>query len=136
MSFSDYFEVKVLDYFFGQTAYTVPATLYFGLATAEITDTTTGTTVTEPSGGDYARVAVTNADKTNWNNAAAGALTNKTDIEFPEATASWGTVTYMFIADAATVGNIIAWGALTASKAIGVGDNAKFAAGDLSIALD
>jgi len=38
--------------------------------------------------------------------------------------------------DAATAGNALIWGALTASKAIGTGDTASFAAGALSISLD
>ena len=55
--FSDYLEKKLLNHVFGGATYTPPATLYFGLATAAITDSTTGTTVTEPSGGSYARSA-------------------------------------------------------------------------------
>lgn len=135
LSFSDFLENKILDQIFGASAYSAPATLYFGLATAPITDTTTGTTVTEPSGGSYARKSMTN-NKTTWTTASDGSVENKVVIEFAEATASWGTVTYMFIADAATAGNILAWGQLTTSKAIGTGDNAKFAIGDLVITLD
>lgn len=135
LSFSDFLENEILDQIFGASAYSAPATLYFGLATAEITDSTTGSTVTEPEGGSYARKSMTN-NKTTWTVASGGSVENKVDIEFVEATASWGTVTYMFIADASSGGNILAWGQLTASKAIGTGDNAKFAAGDLVITLD
>lgn len=59
-SFSDYLEKKLLDHVLGGVAYTPPATVYVGLATEAITDATTGTTVAEPTGGAYARVAVTN----------------------------------------------------------------------------
>jgi hypothetical protein len=135
MGFSNYLENKVLDLLFGSTAYSVPGTLYIGLSTDTIDDTTTGSTVVEPSGGAYARVAVTN-DKTTWSTASNGSVQNDIDILFPEATASWGTVTHMFIADAVSGGNILVWGALTTTKAIGVGDTAKFSAGDLVINLD
>lgn len=135
LSFSDFLENEILDQIFGASAYSAPATLYFGLATAEITDSTTGSTVTEPEGGSYARKSMTN-NKTTWTTASGGSVENDVDIEFVEATASWGTVTYMFIADASSGGNILAWGQLTAPKAIGTGDNAKFAAGDLVITLD
>ena len=135
MAFSDYFENKVLDLLFGNVSYTPPSTLYIGLTTEAITDSDDGSTVTEPSGGAYARVAITN-DKTTWTAASNGSVSNAIDINFPEATAGWGTVTHMFIADAASGGNILVWGSLTTSKTIGVGDNARFATGDLTINLD
>ena len=135
MAFSDYFENKVLDLLFGNVSYTPPSILYIGLTTEAITDSDDGSTVTEPSGGAYARVAITN-DKTTWTAASNGSVSNAIDINFPEATAGWGTVTHMFIADAASGGNILVWGSLTTSKTIGVGDNARFAAGDLTINLD
>ena len=133
--FSDYLENEILDHIFGVGSYSAPATVYVGLATAACSDTTTGSIVTEPSGGSYARVSVTNSG-TNWNTASSGSISNKTAITFPEATASWGEVTDFFIADAATNGNILVWGDLTASKTIGTGDTASFAAGDLQISLD
>ena len=135
--FSDYLEKKLLDHVFGGATYTPPETLYFGLAKAAITDSTTGTTVTEPSGGSYARVAVTN-NTTNFPAASGTTATKKnaTVINFPEATASWGTVTHFFIADAATGGNILAYAALDASKTIDAGDLPRFNANALTITLD
>ncbi len=135
--FSDYLEKKLLDHVFGGSAYTSPATLYFGLATATITDATTGTTVTEPSGGSYARVGVTN-NTTNFPAASGTTATKKngTVINFPEATASWGKVTHFFIADAATGGNILAYAALDSSKTIDKGDLPRFNANALTITLD
>lgn len=136
-SFSDYLEKKLLDHVLGGVAYTPPATVYVGLATAAITDATTGTTVAEPTGGAYARVAVTN-NATNWPAASGTTATKKngTEIAFPEATAEWGTITYFFIADAATEGNILMWGSLSDSKTIDSGDLPRFNANALTVTLD
>ena len=137
MAFSNYLEEKILKHIFGLGTFTKPSSVYVGLATATISDTTTGTTVTEPSGGSYARVALTN-NATNWP-AAAGTPTTKKNgvvITFPEATASWGTVTHFFIADVATAGNILVYGQLSASKVIDAGDIPRFNAESLTITLD
>lgn len=133
---SDYLEKKILDHVFGAVAYTAPATVYVGLATAAITDASTGSTVTEPSGNAYARVAVTN-NATNFP-AATGTTATKQNalITFPTPTGSWGTVTHFFIADASTAGNILAWGDLTASQTIASGNTVTFAANSITITLD
>jgi hypothetical protein len=132
MSFTDYLENKVLNQNFGGVAWTPPATLYFGLSTTTIADDGTG--ITEPVGSAYARVAVTN-NTTNFPNTTTGSKSNGTDIPFATATGAWGTVTYFFIADASTAGNVLAYGALTTAKTIGNGDTARFAAGSLTISL-
>lgn len=137
MAFSDYLEEKILKHIFGLGTFTKPSSVYVGLATATISDTTTGTTVTEPSTGAYARVTVT-VDSTNWI-AADGTPTtkkNKGVITFPEATASWGTVTHFFIADAATAGNILIYGQLSTQKVIDSGDIPRFNAESLSITME
>ena len=56
-------------------------------------------------------------------------------IEFPTATASFGTVSHVAVFDASTGGNMIAYAALTASKAIDTGDVFRVPSGDLDITL-
>lgn len=126
-SMSDYLENKILDHVLGNTAYTAPATTYLGLWTATLSDTSTGSTAGEVSGGSYARVAVTN-NTTNWPNASAGSKNNGTDITFTTATGSWGTITYAAILDSGTAGagNILYWWDLTTSKTVASGDTVKF----------
>lgn len=131
-SFCDFLENEVLDHVFGAATYTAPATLYFGLSTTTITDA--GGNITEPSGGAYARVAVTN-NATNFPAASGGAKSNGTEIVFPVATANWGTITDAFIADAASAGNILAAGALTTSKVVNTNDTFKFAVNDVDFTL-
>jgi hypothetical protein len=71
-----------------------------------------------------------------WDAAAARATENTGAVTYPEATAGWGTVTHFAIFDAITGGNFLAHGTLAASKTIGSGDNAEFAAGDLDVSVD
>ncbi len=129
---SDYLENKLLDHVFGNAAYTQP-TVYVGLWTATLGDSSTGSTAGEVSGGGYARAATAAAD---WSAAAAGQLDNATDLTFPEATESWGTVTDVAFLDASTLGNILYYSALSSSKKIEIGDTPKFAAGSVVISED
>lgn len=129
-SFSDLWENEILDHLFGKGSYT-PPTIYIGLSTADPGDDGSG--LSEPSGDGYARVLTSGSD---WNAASGGQLDNANDITFPEATGSWGTMTHFALFDAASGGNMLAHGSLSASKAIGGGDTAKFAAGDLDVSLD
>lgn len=132
-SFTDFLENELLDHVFGGAAYTAPATLHVGLSTTTITDA--GGNITEPSGNGYARVSVTN-NATNFPAASGGAKANGTAIDFGSASGgAWGTVTDFFIADASSGGNILGYGALSASKTIADGDSANFPIGDLDITL-
>lgn len=126
----NYGENFILDLLFGDGS---PATFYVGLSIADPTDDASG--IIEPSGGAYARVAVTN-NVTNWPAAVSGTKTNGTDIEFPQATGSWGTITHWFIGDAASGGNYYAHGAVDTSKTVVSGDNVFFSTGTLSISAD
>lgn len=130
MSFSDYLEAKLLDEIVGKTAFTMP-TAYIALFVGNPGDDGTGGV--EVSGSNYARVSTAGAD---WNAAASGSIDNANAVTFPEASGSWGTVDYFAIYDAASSGNLLAYGVLDASKTIGNGDTAKFAAGALTITLD
>ena len=134
MSFIDYLEGKILDMVWGNTAFTPASPLYVGLSTTTINDDGTG--ITEPSGGAYARVAVGNRETNSWPNAAAGIKQNGTAIIFPTATASWGNVTYFFISDASSGGNIYLSGSVNPSQSVGINDSARFSANDMTISLD
>jgi len=126
MSFSNYLENKVLLHVFGATAYTAPSTLYVALFTSDPGETGSGT---EVSGGSYARQTI--AFTVTGNQAS-----NTAAVEFPTATASWGTITYAAVYDAVSGGNLMAYGALTTSKTIASGDVLRIPAGDFDINLD
>lgn len=127
---TDYLEGELLKHLFRTGSMTKPSTIYIGLYTATPSDTGGGT---EVSGGSYARVQVGPSDAT-WAAVGAGGLTdNVSAITFPTATGSWGTVTHVGIFDASSGGNLLLYGALSASKVVGSGDTFKFNAGDLDV---
>lgn len=127
-SFSDYLENELLDHVLKVGAFSEPTNVYVALFTVAPTDAGGGT---EVSGGDYAR-KVCNT----WDAAASGASANTGAITFAQASEDWGTVVAFALFDAITAGNMLAWGDLTAEKAVDDGDTAEFAAGDLDVTLD
>ena len=123
---SNYLENALLNATLNATTYTAPATVYVSLWTSDPTDAGSGT---EVSGGSYARTAVTFGAPSN------GVTTNSADVTFPTATASWGTVGWIGINDAATAGNLLYHTALDTSKTIDSGDIFKISTGNLSVTL-
>ena len=123
--FSDYLENKVVGHVFGGSAYTAPATLYVALYTSAPSDTGGGT---EVSGGAYARQT---AAFTVTNDTAS----NTSAIEYPTATADYGTVVAVGVFDASSSGNLLAYGNLTTSKTVSTGDVFRFNAGAIDITV-
>jgi hypothetical protein len=126
MSFSNTYETLVLQYTFTNASVTRPTAWYLGLFTSAPGEAGGGT---EISGGSYVREAVTFS-------VTGDTATNTAAIEWPVATADWGTITHIAVFDASTGGNQIAYAALTASKVIATGDVIRVPAGDLDITLD
>ncbi len=117
---TDHVNNKVLDCYFGGEAITPPPTLYVGLS---LTRSYKGGYVTEPSGGSYARVALPN-DLVHFPSATSGTKANAAKFTFPAPTAAWGPILSVFIADAASAGNVLAMADLGSIKAIQGGDPA------------
>jgi hypothetical protein len=126
MAFTDYLENKLLAHTFSNTAYTSPSTVYVALYTVAPTDSTTGTEVT---GGAYARQSASFTT-------TASATTNASAIEYPTATAGYGTVVAVAVLDASSGGNMLAFASLDTSKTIATGDVFRIPAGDLDITLN
>ena len=126
---SNYAELKVLDHLFRNTSYTSPSA-YMALFTDDPTDAGTGTEVT---GNGYARVQIDNKMAA----AASGQIVSNADITFPTATGgAFGTITHIGIYDASTSGNLLAHGALSASRTISDGDTFQINSGSLTITID
>jgi len=126
MSFSNYLETELLDHVFANNAYTSPSAVYVSLHTANPDEDASGA---EVSGGGYVRQA--GSFTVSGNTATTSAA-----IEYPTATADYGTVTHVGIWDAESAGNMLAYAALTASKTITSGDVFRIPTGDLDITLD
>ena len=126
MSFSDTFETTVLTWSFTTSSATRPTEWHIALYTASPSDPGGGT---EVSGGGYARQAVTFT-------VSGNTASNNAAIEWPVATSAYGTVTDVGVFDASSGGNLIAYAALTTSKAIDTGDVFRLPSGDLDVTLD
>jgi hypothetical protein len=104
--------------------------LYVGLSTGTLSDTSTQTT-TQAAYGSYSRVAVarSSAGWTCSNNQAS----NTAATTFPAATSGSETETDFCVglASGTGAGDILFWGALTASLAVSTGITPSFAIGAL-----
>lgn len=130
---SVYTEDELLDHLLGEgdRDFASPETLYVALFTAETAlETNVIGSASEVSGGAYAREAVS------FDAASGGSASNTAAVEWDPASASWGTITHCAIMDASTAGNVLVWGLLSASKVIGIGDQFKFAIGNLTVSLE
>lgn len=143
MSLSNYAENKVLDHIFrnGEVADWTDFDLYLGLATGMSGSDGVGLTELTVGTDAYARQQILNHAAGTNSFSAAGAVTdglieNDTQITFPSATGNWGTVTHIGIWDAASGGNLVAWGALSVNKTITNGDTFIISANSLDITLD
>lgn len=121
-----------LDRMFRNQAFTIAAN-YMALVTVIPTDSSTGSTITEPSGNGYARTVINASGGASpaWN-AVTGTspttLTNNQIVTAPSPTgAGWGTLVYMCILDASTVGNMLWYGDIT-DQTVLAGDTVSFAA--------
>lgn len=123
---SNFLENALINGTLRATTYTAPTTVYVGLYTSNPMDDKSGT---EVSGGSYSRTAVTFGAPSN------GVTTNSAAVEFPQATADWGTVGWIGILDASTSGNLLYHTPLDISKVISSGDVFKIAVGSLSVTL-
>jgi len=138
-AFSNYAANGFLDLMFRNQAFSAPTT-YIGLSTGTVSDASTGSTVLEPSGGSYGRVAVnaTGGGSPAWSAASGGASSNGADVSFPSPTGSWGTVVAAFAANTSVVGT----GELlfydndnVTDQAITSGDTVKFASGQFDVSM-
>ena len=130
MSITYYQGDLVINREFGLSAYTPVTYYYVGLATGvDINGVITG----EPSGGSYARVQITNNKTTFTTSSGVASLSNAIKIGFPECTAAlgWGTMSYMFISDAATSGNVLYFQPLTTNRTVQLNATVYFDIGGL-----
>lgn len=119
---SDYLENKILDHILGGVDFARPANIHFALYTVGPTDSGGGT---EVSGNGYSRLAMAN-NSTNFPAASGGSKSNGAAIVFPTATGNWGTITHVGIFDAASGGNLLWHGALSAAKLVESGDTPSY----------
>lgn len=130
---TDYLETMIGNVLFRTQAAWKPAAIWVALYTTLPAEDGTGGV--EVTGGNYARVQVTQADA-NWNAPAGGSglFDNAADIVFPAPNANWGNIVGWGILDSNAGGNLLIKKTLTVPKTVNNGDPApKFAAGALDV---
>lgn len=129
MSFTDSSEAAVLDWFLGPSG--PAATTWLALLTGPPTDDGT-TTVPEvsTSGTGYAREQITS-----WTGSGSSRASGN-DVTFGPATSSWGTITHFGIFDAASGGNMVAWGTFGSSLTVTETQSPRVNAGECVVTLD
>ena len=122
MSISNYAELKILEHTTGKTAWTMPATVYLKLHTAD-----PGEAATTAAAGETTRKSVS------WASAASGSIASSATVEWTNV-ASTETYTHWSLWDASTAGNALWTGALSSSAAVTAGDT--FQITTLTLSLD
>lgn len=128
LSKSNFWKQTVINAALRAANITAPTTVYIALYTSNPTAADTGTEVT---GGGYARQSVAFSAPTLATEQAK--TSNTADINFPVATADWGTVTHIGLRSAATGGNLLYHGAVTSPRTILANDRVRFLAGSIQV---
>lgn len=107
----------------------LPSKVYLGLSSSA--PDVDGSGATEPlASAGYSRVELNSLDvPTN------GVITNKSEISFPESSASWGTVTHFVLYDAPVNGNLLMFNVLSQARSIEQATIVMVKAGSLKLTL-
>lgn len=121
-------ETAALRFLLGQSP-TAPTTP-FALALFTSDPTETGAAGTEVSGGSYARQTIA------FTTESGGASSNSAQIDFPAATANWGTISHIGIFDAAGTPVMYWYAPLSASVTINTTDIFRVNVGDITVSIN
>lgn len=124
-NFSTYGKSFVAKTVFTAEAVTRPTAWYIGVGTGHTSSGLTG----EPSGNGYSRQQVV------FTESGGVATLDGAESFGPCSGTTWGTIASAAIFDAATAGNCLAVGALTASRVIEVGDSLTVASAALTFTV-
>ncbi|MCA9872475.1 MAG: hypothetical protein KC441_02440 [Anaerolineales bacterium] len=125
-SLSNYAENAFLGMILG-SAYSPPSTVYLALSTADPTEDGSG--LAEPGYTGYARKAIT------FGAAASRRVTQSATVTFDQCTAGSAVVTHWALFDAASGGNMLAYGALNASKNVVAGNTPSVVSGEVYVEI-
>lgn len=131
---SNYLANIWLDFAFRNQAFTSPTTYLAAIITNTVTDSMTGSTITEPSGGSYARKLVyeNGGGSPAWDLAVSGDpsyVDNGAAIQFAQATGDWGTVIAFALCDASSGGNMLMYDNDPVDQSVLTGDTINIAIG-------
>lgn len=117
---SDYLEHELLNATIRGVTYTSPTTVWLGIGTSGLDDKIYEVPSGVGASIEYRRMAITF-----YGQQVSGLTYNDTQIDFPEATSTWGTVsqpiTKLGLFDQGYNGNLLYHGDLVAAKAVASG---------------
>ena len=105
-----------------------PSTVYLGLSTADPTEDGSG--FANPTYTGYARKAIT------FGTAASRSIAQSGTVTFDQCTSGSSVVTHWGLFDQSTAGNLLAYGALSASKTIVAGNTPSVASGQVTVSFN
>jgi hypothetical protein len=125
---------EMIDHVF-KAAYTPTATLYFCLCVADPTISGTGASISETDYTGYVRKSFTGSEL--FAASSARKITQNTLLTLPQATSvSTIDISHWAIVDAATNGNMLAFGAFNSAWNVVSGNIPKIASGQIEISID
>ena len=130
MSSTNFAKNKSQDFIFGAISFTPPGNYYLGLSTSTISSS--GSNATEPSGANYARVALPNT-KSTFTYSSSGCLVNNALVSFPQSSGSWGTIINIGLWDSLTSGSIYYYTTLNPAIVIQANTTVTFSASAITI---
>ena len=122
---------EVLDHVF-KAAYTQPTTVYLCLCTGDPTVAGTGASMSEVADANgYTRKALS------FGVAASRKVIQDAQVDFDQASGTWGTITHYSICDSAThgAGNMLAFGSFSSSFAPVSGNTPKVPASEVEVEI-
>jgi len=130
-SLSNFAENELLDHLFN-AAYPSPTAVYLAFCTGDPTDAGTGASMNEAADANgYARTAIV------FSAPGSRAIIQNGDVDFPEASGAWGTITHWAVLDGNThgAGNMLAHGAFGTSFAPVNGNTPTVATTEVTISI-
>lgn len=132
---SNYLIDELLNLLLRGTSFTPSASLYLALTTVLPSASDTGSTITEPSSGGYARQEI-DPSTGNWLAPAAGCVANGVVVTWPVPSGSWGTIVGFAVVDASSAGNVYFFGPVQPAIVVPSGSVAwTFAVSQVQICL-
>lgn len=128
---STYLETAVINLLRGFSV-TAPVNVYVGLYTAMSSDRSVGGTEVSTSGTNYARQPITFGTPA-YNMDGSVKVANLAQVTFLTASSVWGTIVGFGIYDAASGGNLLYFGTLSAMQSVSTGDTIVFDTGSLNV---
>jgi hypothetical protein len=124
---TNYLRDALLNAVYRGITYTSPTNVFLALWIGDPTATGIGGAEVSTAGTAYVRQQIT------FGAPAGNIIANSAQIDFPDATAAYGTVDYAQIMDLAALGNPLINGLLTNAKTIDADDQFRVKIGDLTV---